>query len=78
VTTKGDAQRVHRRAAVTVGDLSDGGRLGLRPAEHLEGRETDHHVEKVTGQCLEGLDLAIGPRLRRCADQGHEDGMSGA
>ena len=28
----------------------------------------------MTGQCLEGLDLAIGPRLRRCADQGHEDG----
>ena len=57
---------------VAVGDVADGGGLGLGPPEDLEGRQPGHHVEEVAGQPLEELGLSPHAALGRGPHQGHE------
>ena len=45
---------------VAVGDLADGARLRLGPAEDLQRRQAGDDVEEVAGEALQGPELAVG------------------
>jgi hypothetical protein len=68
-----DAQHTHRGATVVVGDGGDRALLSVGTAEDPQRGEAVDEVEEVPGEPLECLPLPAGPRLRRQADEHHED-----
>ena len=69
---EGDPQRAQRRAPVVVGDLADGLRLRLGPAEDLQGGQPGHHVQEVARQPGQQPPLPVHPGLGGPADEHHE------